>query len=97
METKNRKRDLETLEYVLDDFLELKVCLDAGKTEAVKQLLFSQPLNGHQVSSIEGFLLGHQLVVFHKGDPGTLNQLIFLRPEDGKMRVKRLQGAMQEN
>ncbi len=84
----NRRGDLRTLEYVLDDFLELKVRLDTKKTAAVKQFLLSQPWNGHPLSSVEGFLLDKHLVVFHEGDPRAVNRLIFLNPGDGRIRVK---------
>ena len=91
METKNlfqnQNKDLETLEYVLEDFLEIKTSLAGERMAALKQFLFSQPLNGHQVLSVEGFLLANQLVVVNEGNPHGIEHLVFLSPESGRIRV----------
>jgi len=82
--------ELETLEYVLEDFLEMKASLNQEKTAALKQFLFSHPVNGHAVSSVEGVVLANHLVVIDEGDPGAIDHLIFLNPGDGRIRVKPL-------
>ena len=89
MEAKNSqlKGHQAALTYVLEDFLEVKASLDAKKTRALKQFLFSRPLNGHQVSSVEGFLLANHLVVVNEGDPGAVEHLVFLSPRNGRIRI----------
>lgn len=82
--------DLEVLEYVLQDFLELKADLDTSRTRPFKRFLFSLPLNGCLVKPIEGFILADHLVVLDERSPEAIGRLIFLSPGKGTFQVKHL-------
>lgn len=81
---------MEVLDYVLQDFLEVKTGLGVKGTEAFKKFVFSLPLDGCVVASVEGFLLSDYLVVLDRRNPSTIDRLIFLNPENGSFRVKQL-------
>ena len=86
-----RRRELKTLEYVLHDFLELKASLHPKKTKPLKEFLFSQKLDGLQVSTVEGFLLAQNLVLIEQPvTPPAIQNVVFLSPKDGRIRVKHL-------
>ena len=84
------RKSLRTLEYVLHDFLEVKASLDPEKAKPLKKFLFSQSLDGETLSTLEGFSLAKQLVLFEQSDPESFQNLIFLNPEDGAIQIKRL-------
>lgn len=89
----NRSEDVEVLDYVLQDFLELKADLDTNRTRPFKKFLFSLPLNGCLVKPIEGFILADYLVVLAKRNPEAIGRLIFLNPGNGNFQVKHLGGS----
>lgn len=82
--------NLKALEYVIEDFLELKAYLDPGRVQPLKDFLFAQSLEGQILINVEGFHLARQLVLIDSGDPQLLDHMVFLNPEDGQIRVKRL-------
>lgn len=78
------------LEYVLEDFLELKTSLDTGRTKSLKEFLFSRSVGDGHIASLEGFLLAQSLVVFGETNLDVVEHLVFLNPEDGQIQIKRL-------
>lgn len=77
-------------EYAIEDYLELKACLDKRRTKSLKQFLFSQEPEGFSLSAVEGFLVAGHLVLIQPGDPDCVDNLVFLSPNDGTIRVKTL-------
>ena len=86
----HRAEDLKILEYVLDDFLELKASLNTNQTQLLKEFLFSRRRDGLHIFPVEGFLWAKSLVVFESRSPDEVEHLIFLNPQDGKIQVKHL-------
>lgn len=84
------QEEVEVLEYVLEDFLELKASLHPSQAKPLKEFLFSQSLDGRDLSAVEGFLLANHLVVIDPRDPAAVEHLVFLSPGDGGIRVRSL-------
>lgn len=77
-------------EYILEDFLEIKACLEAEKTKPIKDFLSSQGTSGFSLKAVEGFALGPQLVLIREDNPQSFRHLVFLHPEHGRIRVRSL-------
>ncbi len=92
MTTKNGNptEDAKMLQYVLEDFLELKTSLVPQKAKSLKNFLLSQDLAALQLLPAEGFLLDTSLVVFGKTNPQSITHLVFVDPQTGKVQIKRL-------
>lgn len=84
------QEEVKDLEYVLDDYLELKAGLHSSQGKPLKQFLFTQSLDGGHLSSVEGLLLANHLVVFDSGDPAAVEHLLFVSPGEGSLRVRSL-------
>lgn len=78
------------LEYVLDDFLELKTSLTGELTKPIKEFLLSQCPPQTDISTLEGFRLASQLVLIDPTCRALFDHLILLNPLDGKIHVHRL-------
>jgi hypothetical protein len=85
-----RRRDLKMLEYVIEDFLDLKARLDAKRAKPLKKFLLSRRLQPGSLSSIEGFHLARQLVLIVPRRPHSFEHLVFLNPVNGAIQVKRI-------
>ena len=82
--------NLNVLKDILEDFLELRACLSGQTAQPIKSFLFSQSLHRFEVSPVEGFRLDRSLVLFEKGNPSSIENLVFLRPRNGVFRVTRI-------
>lgn len=87
---KEKEKERKVVEYAIEDYLEVKASLVREKTGPLKEFLFSRSLKDWEVSTVEGFHLDQQLVLIRETDPETLEHLVFLNPEDGSIRVKKL-------
>ena len=78
------------LEYVLEDFLELKASLTQPQMDPLKEFLFSRQRDGLALEEAEGFRLAEYLVLIEAEDPTRLEHLILLNPASGEICVKRI-------
>jgi hypothetical protein len=74
-------------EYALDDFLEIKGACDVKKRRPLKEFLLAQALDRLELLVVEGFVLAKNLVVLEPEKPAAIENLVFLRPKDGKIHV----------
>lgn len=81
---------VKALEYVLDDYLEIKARLNVQKARPLKKFLFSLRARGSSIESFEGFCWNEQIVLLRGGDPQLFKHLVFLNPGDGRIQVKGL-------
>ena len=86
----SRKRSSKVVEYVIEDFLEMRGCLDTKEMKQVKSILLSQHARGDSVTSVEGFHLGKQLVLIVRRAPAYFEHLICVCPKKGKIRIRNL-------
>lgn len=84
---KKKKSTQGTLEYVLDDLLELKAEVDPKKAKSLKTYLLSQKDDNVSLSLVEGFRLNGQLVLIEKGET-KLRRLVFFNPQKGSFQIK---------
>ena len=84
------KSDLKAFEYVLEDFLEVKAAFTSQMMGPLKAFLLSKGFGNFILSTIEGFCLDEQLVLIRQGDPRSFEHLVFLNPENGRIRVRPL-------
>ena len=89
----SRKRPSKVVEYVIEDFLELRGCLDTKEMKQAKSVLLSQKACGDNVTSVEGFHLGRQLVLIVRRAPTYFEHLICVCPKEGKIRIRKLRGG----
>ena len=82
--------DAKMLEYVLDDFLELRASLNASQAKRLKEFLLPQRLAGMSLSTIAGFILANHLVILNSTDWQTIERLVWVEPGAGRIRVKNL-------
>ena len=78
------------LEYVLQDFLELKASLNKEKARSIQDFLFTQELDSEEFSSVEGFHVGRQLVLIEPTNPYSFKHLVSLNPTNGSIQVRPL-------
>lgn len=88
--TLQKRKTNESLEYVLEDYLEVKASLSPGQSVPLKKFLLAEPPQGSSVLGLEGFRLDEQLVLIDHCDPHQFKNLVFLTPGDGKIRVRAL-------
>lgn len=88
--SKSSKRDFESFEYVLNDFLELEAGVDPRRAEPLRSYLFSEGEGNFTLSPIEGFRLNGYLILIDKDSPGDPRRLIFFNPDKGSFRVKEI-------
>ena len=81
---------LNVLKDILEDFLELRARLSGQTSQPIQNFLFSQSLRQFEVMPVEGFRLDRSLVLFEKGSPSSIENLVFLRPRNGVFRVTRI-------
>ncbi|MBI4115403.1 MAG: hypothetical protein HY447_02385 [Candidatus Omnitrophica bacterium] len=86
----NKSSPNEMLDYVIQDFLELKASLEGDKVRQIKEFLLSQDTDHAVVTPIEGFQLARQLVLVVQGSQRALKRLILVGSEDGKVEIKNL-------
>jgi len=84
---KNKKSSHRTLEYVIDDLLELKAEVDPKRAKSLKRYLLSQKDDNFSVSLVEGFRLNGHLVLIEKGE-SKLKRLVFFNPQKGSFQIK---------
>ena len=78
------------LEYVVEDFLEVKGSLREDRSFALRNFLSSQRIKGSYLTAVEGFYLEGHLILLDQVDPGSFRHLICVTPGDGRIRVRRL-------
>jgi len=81
---------LKILRYVLEDFLEEKAMLTPVKTIPLQRFLFSQPLDGFEPSAVDGLRLGSNLILISEARLEAVENVIFVRPRRGGMRIRQL-------
>lgn len=77
-------------DYVLEDFLELKASIGANKVGTLRTFLESKKGSELSIVPVEGFAVNRQLVLLRKGSPQSFENLVFLNPKSGWIRVKPL-------
>jgi len=90
IEMLERRERLRQFRYVLEDFLGIKAALQAKQTEPVTEFLLSQGLEEYHLTPVEGLHLPGQLILIAHINPHSVENLIFLRPGDGRVRIRRL-------
>lgn len=85
-----RERNRQLLEYVLEDFLELKAPPLQEKTKALKDLLFSHSAGSGELSLAEGFFFSKHLVVIEPCSSVPVTRVVFVRSGDGHLRLREL-------
>ena len=80
----------KSLEYVLEDFLELKASLSTRRTAEIKNFLCSERAGGVVLALVEGLRLGKHLVVVEAHNSKGVEDVIFVKPGNGQIQIRRL-------
>lgn len=86
----NQAEEQELVEYAVEDFLEIKAALNAGKSKAAKEFLLS---NGHKdfdLSAVDGILLSERLLVLSPAGLREIKKIGFLSASSGRLEVRTL-------
>ena len=83
-----QSKQRKTLEYIVEDFLEMKGCVNEERSSALRHYLLSQQRGVCHVTSVEGFYWGRHLVLLDKIDPRYFDHLICVTPGNGRIQVR---------
>ena len=78
------------LEYVVGDFLEVKGSLGEKGSLFLRNYLYSQSIKESQITAVEGFYVGGQLILLDKVNPRYFRHIVCVAPVDGNIQVRRL-------